>query len=186
MIKKQEIRPTGMRQDNLIGSSQSGNYAHEIKNLRFNTTGDYTTASWVTEQGTLYKRLIPTSNAVVIASNGRLDNFIPVGQAVINDQWVLFGKIGTNDYILKLWYVNDDLNIDVLYWGHLGFDINYPLETLIFYENEQIQKVYWVDGKNQPRVINIAKPAEPNIDTQFDFVQEVALREQVTIDKTVS
>ena len=186
MIRKQEIRPTGMRQDNLIGSSQSSNYAHEIKNLRFNTTGDYTTASWVTEQGTLYKRLIPTSNAVVIASNGRLDNFIPVGQAVINDQWVLFGKIGTNDYILKLWYVNDDLNIDVLYCGHLGFDVNYPLETLIFYENEQIQKVYWIDGKNQPRVINIAKPSEPNIDTQFDFIQEVELREQVTIEKDVS
>ena len=32
------------------------------------------------------------------------------------------------------------------------------------YENNDIQKVYWTDGKNQPRVINIVGEIKENID----------------------
>lgn len=40
----------------------------------------------------------------------------------------------------------------------LDFDLEHPIQALGIYETELIQKVYWIDGKNQPRMINIAKP----------------------------
>ena len=39
-----------------------------------------------------------------------------------------------------------------------GWSPNYPIEAIGVYETEFVQKVYWVDGVSQPRVINIAKP----------------------------
>lgn len=39
-----------------------------------------------------------------------------------------------------------------------GWNPNHPIEAIGIYETELVQKVYWVDGINQPRVINIAKP----------------------------
>mgnify|MGYP003582646040 CR=1 FL=1 len=67
----------------------------------------------------------------------------------------------TTDYIYKFWFEKDSNNADVLHGktlalGDFGFDVKHPIETLVSYENEAIQKVYWVDGVKQPRVINIA------------------------------
>lgn len=39
-----------------------------------------------------------------------------------------------------------------------GWLPEHPIETLGDYETELIQKVYWVDGVHQPRMINITKP----------------------------
>ena len=41
--------------------------------------------------------------------------------------------------------------------GQLNLDVEHPVETLGIYENEDIQKVYWIDGINQARVLNITK-----------------------------
>lgn len=65
-----------------------------------------------------------------------------------------------------------------LYIGSIGrndlnFSTAHPIETLVDIENENVQKVYWVDGINQPRVINIKGEIDPNDPKQFDFVQEI-------------
>lgn len=39
-----------------------------------------------------------------------------------------------------------------------GWAPGHPIEALGCYENELIQKVYWIDGISQPRVINIVQP----------------------------
>lgn len=59
--------------------------------------------------------------------------------------------------------------------GHneLNFSLDHPIETLVDIENENIQKVYWVDGVNQPRVINIVGNIDSNDPKQFDFVPEI-------------
>ena len=205
MINKQSYQITGMRQDNLVGTGFSSKFAHEIMNMRLNTIGDYTTASWTTEKGTLEKPIIwdkdvPTETLEALYAslypNGSTEPvgmFNPIGQAVINDQWIVFCVHTNNnehidDAIFKIYYKNgtDDLYGQLLYIGNLNFDEEHPIETLISYENENLQKVYWVDGKNQPRMINVA----PNgirfyreHDTQFDFVKELDFNEQVTVTK---
>ena len=185
MIKKQLIRPIGMMQDNLITSPKSNQYAHEIKNLRFNTQGDYVTASWSTEQGTLKLSIEGIDNDYLI-------NQIPVGQAVINDGMILFTTSTTNlhvDRIIRFEYKNPTtLTAFVLYEGNIALSAEHPLETLTFYENDNIQKVYWTDGINQPRMINVAvdtpyTTSSLEVDCQFDFVKEVGLKEEVTVTK---
>lgn len=100
----------------------------------------------------------------------------PIGQAQIDDNWVIFTtskSLGSNDRIYKLWF-NEDSKLEgkLLYLGSLGFSTDHPIETLSFYENSDIKKIYWVDGLNQPRVINIMAADEiiqKWTDTSFDL-----------------
>lgn len=137
----------------------------------------------------------------------------PIGQCLINNQWVVFTtelpeeifiegeekeiedfpieetqinnlKVDTLDRIYRLWFNNDVLTGELLYEGHLNFDYNSPIETLPSYENEEIQKVYWTDGLNQPRFINIVENEEKRNkwnDTSFDFVKKMNLTASVKI-----
>ena len=195
MIKTQGYQIKGMNQDALVATGRSATFAHEIMNLRLNTVGDYTTASWTTEEGTLHKSIhwdeSTDSNALKLWYNNP-DRIIPIGQAVLNGQWIVFAtqELEGNtprtgiDFIFKFWYKynTDDLYGIILYAGDLNFDAQHPCETITYYENDQIQKIYWIDGKNQPRVINIVNvKAHTNLPLQFDFIQEVDLKEKVTI-----
>ena len=61
-----------------------------------------------------------------------------------------------------------------LYAGNLGFHVDYPIESVVYFETEEIQKIYWVDGKNVLRFMNFMAPeCEPDVystwnDTSFD------------------
>lgn len=90
----------------------------------------------------------------------------------------------------------------ILFSGRLEFDPNHPAQMIADYESELVQKVYWVDGINSPRVINIAKPkllgmekdtdkedtnySNAYNDSPFGFVQDLELTEEVTISKLQS
>lgn len=107
------------------------------------------------------------------------------------DGWINELPIPKNqtDRIYKLWLSNGTLQGKLLYKGHLGFDFRYPIETIGFYENSKIQKVYWTDGINQPRFINIAEKNEVIAgwtNTSFDFVRTVRMEESVSIKKNDS
>lgn len=94
------------------------------------------------------------------------------------------------DYIYRVCKSGDNYTTKILYNGDLGFSADAPIEAIGAYENENIQKVYWTDGINQPRVINIVKEQlNPNVtydDTSFDFVQDLELKEEVRVHKEVS
>lgn len=70
-----------------------------------------------------------------------------------------------------------------LFEGDLGFSFDYPIEAVSYYEGVNIQKVYWTDGLNPTRVINIARTIDPTDNTQFDFVPTLKLEENVQIYK---
>lgn len=83
-----------------------------------------------------------------------------------------------------------------MFSGNLNFDTNHPIETLGVYENENIQKVYFIDGKNQARVINIVYTYRDRIDEyerknisinlidkSLDFIAELQLQEHIVISK---
>lgn len=75
-----------------------------------------------------------------------------------------------------------------LFEGDLNLDKDHPLETLVSYESEKIQKVYWIDGKNLLRVINVAltKAAEVTnySPTSFDNILTLKLEETVTVTRS--
>ena len=94
-----------------------------------------------------------------------------------------------DDRIYKLWFDNGALTGKRLFRGDLGFNYKHPIETISFYENTDIRKVYWTDGLNQPRVINIAAASDVvskwNTDS-FNFVRTLNLNEVVTIERNIA
>ena len=154
------------------------------------TEGEETTTDVETEETTVQKWYITGT---------------PIGTAIINDKLVLFtheeqqkGKpdIANPDYIYVLsWDKVDGKTIlrgSLKFNGNLGFQVENPLETLVSYESEQIQKVYWVDGIHQTRFINIVPlmskyyvDGNP-INTSFDVSKEIELDEDVHVVKSYS
>lgn len=90
------------------------------------------------------------------------------------------------DYIYKLHYNEDNsLENTLLYSGELNFDVGHPIESISVYENSELQKVYWTDGKNQPRVLNLNSTFNNivNGDDYFNFIRKLRLEESITINK---
>ena len=189
MAKKQTSWKTrGMNRD-LSVSAFSPEFSFENMNLRLSTNEGNTLMSWVNERGTAQIKLVAgnwvdgddTTRTGVTEIYGT-----PIGTAVINHKLVIFTTDTSGDYIYVLRYADDtktSMLCKMLYGYQLGFDVNHPLETLVSYESEDVQKVYWTDGNKQPRVINIEGNIINNNSTQFDFVPELQLKEIVTVKK---
>ena len=168
----------GMNRDISVSAFNS-EFAFENLNIRLSTNEGNTMMSWVNEKGTKKLTLSITD------TNGYNRDYItgtPIGTAVLNHKLVLF-TCSDYIYVFEKSSTPNTLKGKVLYFGHLGFNPNYPLETLVSYESETIQKVYWTDNLNQPRVINIVGTIEKNNDNQFDFVPELQLKEKISVSK---
>ena len=88
----------------------------------------------------------------------------------------------TPDTIYKITLETE--TVEILYNGNLNFSLEHPIESFFICEAIDINKVYWNDGYNQPRVINLNNVrAASNFDTQFDFIPTLDLEETVTITK---
>ena len=80
-----------------------------------------------------------------------------IGHTTTRDSIILF----TTDNLGMdcIWAVNSVLNgtysLTLLYVRNLQFSTSSPIQALFNYENENIQKIYWVDGIHQIRFLNI-------------------------------
>ena len=102
-----------------------------------------------------------------------MNNKIVLGDCTLGDYLVLFVKDTDTqkDIIYRLSIHPEHENVfyvKTLYAGNLNFDILKGIECIASYEADNVQKVYWVDGVNQPRYINICKTYEET--DSFDFV----------------
>lgn len=177
----------GMNQDMSV-SAFDPEFAFENMNLRLSTNEGNTLMSWVNEKGTSEISLKEYDGE---ETPGYLDG-VCIGTAVLNEYLVMFmskSDLVDHDCIYRLNYNEDKtvLRVKELYKGNLNFDVNHPIETLVSYESEHIQKVYWTDHKNQPRLINIApdNDGKTYTDTSFDFVPTLELKEDVKVVKVL-
>lgn len=174
MIKKAIFKTKGMQRD-LSASSFSSDFSYENMNMRIYPSDDSTLLSLINEKGT---RQLEYSGDTIEGT--------VIGQAVIEDFLILFTTGNGTDRIYRI-KCGESCISTKLYEGHLEFDYHHPIETLPNYENEDLIKIYWTDGKSQPRVINIT--ASESIiskweDSSFDFVQKLDLNEEVFIRKS--
>ena len=208
-MQKQVIFKTKGMQRDLSASAFNSEYAYENKNVRVMPTDGSTLLSLINEKG---------NKKSSIAGVGDYIKGIPIGQALINNELIVFTcgdksildanieaeELSINDItakeevvdidypfedrIYKLWFNNGALTGKRLFRGDLGFNYKHPIETISFYENADIRKVYWTDGLNQPRVINIAAASDVvskwNADS-FNFVRTLSLNEKVTIERNI-
>lgn len=192
---------TGMQRDASI-SKQKPEFLWDAHNIRLTAREGDTLLSVTTEKGT--ERACYKGKGETVSLQGSY-----VGHCVLNDYLVVFThKDNAGDYIYRLYKEEDGLFSCTCLTGEeedgsskpldLGLSQDSPLQTLGVYENIYIQKVYWTDGINQPRVINIVKDkllnvtnkdAEANKEkvqydkTSFDFVPKTALNDFITVKK---
>lgn len=167
----------GMTRDLSI-SKVNNEFAYENFNVRIIARDHDTLLSVTNERG----------NKEIHFDNGFSTGEVLIGYSVLNSYIVLFThEDGADkpDHIYRVEYISDN-NWDKveLFNGNLKFDTKYPIETLANYETESIQKVYWVDGINQPRFINIKRLDYSNDNpSQFDFVTEFSPDLEIQVDK---
>ena len=180
----------GLQQDTSV-SKQAPEYLIDAHNIRLTAREGETLLSVTNEKGP--KELVIKNN------DGNRNAYIQgtiLGHCVLNDYLVLFTHDDTyGDSILRIDMANDPPTMVNMFQSpgrqSLGFDVNYPIEAIGDYENEHIQKVYWTDGINQPRVINITKDKWLGVtvddvkksytNTSFNFVPELKLEEYVSV-----
>lgn len=176
MLKQEQHIIKGMTRD-LTVSKFNPEFAYECKNIRI-TTRDNSTLLTVTNERGNSELSILTSNGNPLQVLGTL-----IGYNVLNNYVTLF-TTGDKDRIYRLENKQTYFEGKLLYEGNLNFNVNNPIENISVYENDNIQKVYWIDGLNQSRVINIVADSTVSgswNDSSFDFVQDLELKETVTV-----
>lgn len=191
----------GIAQD-VLKPEVNSKFAYSIQNMRLTATKDSSLLSLTTEKGTLGLSTVewvdgtPPTHSAAAPLVGTF-----LGACILQNSLVLFthdNNASLNpDRIYRLFfydYGSGDTDISqnrisytLLYMGDLNFRLTNPIEAIASYENEKVQKVYWIDGLNQPRVINIINSyIDSNFPYQttnytydpFSFTQEVNLSTQ--------
>ena len=175
MALKQEYHIIkGMTRD-LTVSKFNPEFAYECKNIRITARDNGTLLSVTNERGNTEIPILSENSPIQIQGN-------LIGYNVLNNYVTLFTS-SNRDRIYRLENKQTYFEGKLLYEGDLNFSTNNPIETLGVYENDNIQKVYWVDGLNQPRVINIMADTDNFNSNSFDFVKELQLNETASVNR---
>ena len=151
MIKSSVHVIKGMQRD-LTVSKFNSEFAFDAQNIRITARENNSLLSITNEKGN-NEIILKDKNNSVVTLEGTV-----IGYNVLNNYLTLFTTDNTVDRIYRLERKSSYFKCIVLYQGSLGFKTSNPIESIGVYENENIQKVYWIDGKNQARVINIVAP----------------------------
>lgn len=177
-LKKEQHFFKGMQRD-LSVSKFNPEYAFDAQNIRITARDNNTLLTVTNERGNKEMPLqSPSGDPVTIDG-------VLLGQNVLNNYVTLFTK-GTNDNIYRLENKGTYFETLLLFSGNLNFSTDYPIENIGVYENDNIQKVYWIDGLNQSRVINIVATDSVRAkwdNDSFNFVQDLSLKETVTVTR---
>lgn len=138
-------------------------YSFENRNIRITGSKDSSLLGITNIRGDK-----PLDISLVIPDGYSPDQIVggtPIGIASVNQYIVVFScdspyfkdsGNGVEDRIYRL-----DLNtkeVVILAAGDFNFNVDNPIEATMYYETEDIINVYWVDGKNQFRKLNILDP----------------------------
>ena len=183
MMKEETHVFQGMKRD-VHQIRQDGKFLWNAHNIRITNREDSTLLSITNEKG-------PKSTGVTF-------NGIYVGHCIVGDYLVVFtaAEDGSFNCIYRVKDNGTSFANKQIYSENPvtsgGWSPDHPIEAIGVYETELVQKVYWVDGVNQPRVINVAKPESLGVDPEsscytkeeFDFIRTLALKETVKVHKS--
>lgn len=163
-IEKHLIK--GINQD-ISKSKFSNEYAYEIRNARLLATDSQTTFAVTNERGNK-EYIVTDDKGNTVAIKG-----IILGHCEVKNYIVLFTH-QENPVIDRIYRIDTETNqMITILEGNMNFNIQHKIETIGWYESDSIIKVYWIDGLNQSRYVNIADGAENDINI-IDFVPEVS------------
>lgn len=172
MQNKQIVHSFGGMKQDTTQSKFSNSYYFEGKNIRLTSTTDQATGSVQNEKGNLNLFTIPNIiinaalkkisylNKVLSYNNSEIDSIVTTGD------YQIIGMINTKDNVILfstnnigcdcIWKVNKTTyNLTLIYVRNMEFSTTYPLQIINNFENEKIDKLYWLSGIHQIRSINI-------------------------------
>ena len=149
-LDKLQFRITkGMNQD-LSKEVFSPEVAYSLLNIKNQILDSNSLGALENEKGTKLIELYYNNK-----NNQKLDGDILGVVKCSNEVVVLFMRYESTNYIYKLYQdSNNNVAIRKLAEGNFNFGDN--IKGTFCYENSELQKVYWIDGVNQLRYINIA------------------------------
>jgi len=182
MVQKNEHHTfTGMQKDIAI-SKHPSKYLFDARNIRLTQREDGSTLFAITnEKGTEDTQI--RYSGIYYLGHCIIDNYLVVFSTDIEHEEDIAYE--GDDYIDRIDLSN--LSVKTLRELSLGFSADHLIECLGSYESENIKKVYWTDGFNPPRIINVADSFEysPDTTSYFDFVPFLKLNETVTVTKNL-
>lgn len=165
----QTFIPKGMQQD-LDVSKHNKDYAYEIKNFRIVSNG--TAFSLVNESNIeitdkQYEGEKIADNVIEKFS----DDFNTLGCVNVSNGVVIFGKTSTKDYILYIpittegkiilnpvsgiYEPKDNIKYSIIKLAQGNFNFSNKIEGLIYNYNNEFDRVYFIDGVNVLRYIDV-------------------------------
>ena len=170
----------GMNRD-LSVSKAGESAAFDNHNIRIEARDSDTMLSVTSERGN--KAIVFADGAEVIL--GRV-----IGWNVLNNHILLFSHDEDSkiDRIYRVDYNGDVFNNNLLFSGNLKFDEEHPIESIVSFETDAVQKIYWVDGKNVLRFMNFMDDSKPwgDDDTFFDTNRTAQFTASAIISKNNS
>ena len=210
-VKKSLFNIKGMIRD-AAASKFTPEYAYENQNLRIIATDDNTSYGLTNERGNVSANIVLDGSTVSnidgtpIGQNVLNDTLVLFATGNAGDRIVTINYTGQGTASIQNFTGTATINYNVslgdkiyrfdvesgqlvgytLYSGNLGFDSGNPIESIGIYENEELKKVYWTDGINQPRVINIEASSTVRNgwnDDSFNFIRKLTLGTSVSITR---
>lgn len=170
----------GLKRDN-HEIRQEGQYLWNAHNIRLTNREDSTLLSITNEKG--------TSPELITFPEGRYVGHCVLGKYLVvftHDRSTVGDKVMDNCCIYRVEKTGSTYDTKILFRNEdtkKGWNVEHPIETIGVYENDLVQKVYWIDGINQPRVINIIDDNQKNDIEDFNFIPSLKLKEHVKIEK---
>lgn len=156
-------------------------YYYDAKNIRIVNTTEQSNKSITNEKGNEFILELPnitinsSDNSInyndtkIIFTNTSDNELLHSTLPLTSNSQKIIGHTVTRDTIILLttddngfdciWEITEvftnKFELNLLYCRNLNFSSSNPIQVVFNYENENIQKIYWVDGINQLRFLNI-------------------------------
>lgn len=137
----------GMNRDLSISKTGESS-AFENHNIRIEARDGDTTLSVTNERG---------NREIVFGEDEPAIEGLVIGWNVLNNHLILFTHDEEElvDRIYRVDYDDESFSNHLLFHGNLNFDSECPIESIVSFETEEVQKIYWIDGRNVLRFMNI-------------------------------
>lgn len=157
----------GLNQDTSYLLQPNGTYRNMKNGMLISYDGNHYTVEMAKGNKillTLNPRYLETNNS----SATLLDNVpMAIGFCSFIDKLIVFSTNGetTGSYgeigMIRFTKINDDfIGVYTPYYNHkdLNFSKAHQIESFSFRENDNIERIYWTDNFNEPRVLNLKDP----------------------------
>ena len=178
----------GMNRDLSISKAGESS-AYENHNIRIEARDNDTLLSVTNERG---------NKKIALGKDMNIFGDL-IGWNVLNNHIILFthdefSAATQKDYVYLVEYDKEIGNFGLkgnkvggwIFNGDLGFSVENPIESVVYYETEDIQKIYWVDGKHVLRFMNFMADEEERANwdnTYFDSNRAVSFGVKADITK---